>query len=500
MLDIDMALNILRSYGYSSTTSYPYIFLKDDLVGICYAYIDDEYGLLERARFFNSAEKLELFLKQYKWFEEHGRLNNMRITLDNYDTLNPKLYYLRDEKMMLPGEMFDIEGCDYREKQKYTLDQASRVLYEIGNLILIYNEMKSRQMDYLISVNALRNTLRRKYYELQTEVDKYNKVKINRQLNLLPDVPANSSINEMIEQTIKDRYNQYKVAPSLSYDELVLFLREVWDLNSNLEANIAYYNAQVDENDLYNELRVVENKLDLLKQLNDHEKTSFGFDLVKKFKEINRECAETNSVMASDYTQKKLDDVNKKYSCYDKLDMFCLSDYLREAAHNNGYDDLVIKYSKDNCGNNNYNKRLPMNEVASKLTTQYKTSFNVEEQSVLVLYNSKFRKLFDLILSIVDYDKKSVKEIIKILNKKSGFSKIKSECYDILKFRLNEEINVKIKNQIFVNYDFSTFETFVTSLIKDISKLKQIDSKMLLNSDLRMYFYLDNSVFDNSED
>ena len=60
MLDIDMALNILRSYGYSSTTSYPYIFLKDDLVGICYAYIDDEYGLLERARFFNSAEKLGL--------------------------------------------------------------------------------------------------------------------------------------------------------------------------------------------------------------------------------------------------------------------------------------------------------------------------------------------------------------------------------------------------------------------------------------------------------
>ena len=36
---------------------------SDEFISSCYKYIDDEYGLLERARFFNSAEKLELFLK-----------------------------------------------------------------------------------------------------------------------------------------------------------------------------------------------------------------------------------------------------------------------------------------------------------------------------------------------------------------------------------------------------------------------------------------------------
>ena len=498
MLDIDMALNILRSYGYSSTTAYPYIFLKDELIGICYAYIDEEFGLWERARFFDQPEDLESFLKQYKWFEENGKKNNVRIVLDNYDSLNAKLFYLRNEKMMLPGEMFDLESFDLRDKQKHTLDDCAHILYEVGELLLVYNEMKNRQMNYLIRVNGLKNTLRKKYFELQTEVDKYNKVKINRQLNLLPDVPANSSINEMLEQTIKDRYNQYKVAQTLSYDELVLFLREVWDLNSNLESNIAYYDAQADENDIYNELRVVENKIDLLKRISDQEKPVFGVDLVKSFKEINRECSETNSVMPIDYTQKKLDDINKKYSCYDSLDMFCLADYLKESLHNNDYNDLAIKYSKENRGNNAYNRKLPMNEIASKLTTQYKSSFSVDEQSVLVLYNSKFRKLFDLILDIENYEQLSIKNIIKILNKKQGFSKIKSECYDILKLRLNESVNMNIKKQVFANYDFSSFETFISSLIGDIQRLKNIDSKMLLNSDLKIYFYLDKKdILDN---
>ena len=78
---------------------------------------------------------------------------------------------------MLPDEMIDLEAYDYREKHKEALDPTSRLLYEIGNLILVYNEMKNRQMYYLSEVNSLKNMLRKKYYELQVEVDKYNNVK-----------------------------------------------------------------------------------------------------------------------------------------------------------------------------------------------------------------------------------------------------------------------------------------------------------------------------------
>ena len=49
MLDFDAVLELMKKYGYSSTSIHPYIYQNGENIGICYTYIDDEYGLLERS-------------------------------------------------------------------------------------------------------------------------------------------------------------------------------------------------------------------------------------------------------------------------------------------------------------------------------------------------------------------------------------------------------------------------------------------------------------------
>ena len=64
MLDLQVFLDLLRTYGFSSTNNYPYIYKKGDMLGLCYEYYDEDYGNLKRVKFFESKDALEDFLKR----------------------------------------------------------------------------------------------------------------------------------------------------------------------------------------------------------------------------------------------------------------------------------------------------------------------------------------------------------------------------------------------------------------------------------------------------
>lgn len=259
MLDYDTAIELMKKYGYSSTTTHPYIYQSGSTLGICYSYEDEDFGQLERIKIFEDKESFELFLKQLEWVKNNGRNFHVRMILDNYESINPKTLFLRNEKLLMDGEMFDLESYDYREMQRDQMDDVSKIIYEAGDLLLVYDEIKGRQLQYLNSIVKLKNTLREKYFELQKEVDSYNKYKVERHLTLLSEV-TDIGINDSLEITVKDKYNLY-VVQLPSYEEAADFLREVWELNKNLELNVKYYEAQKDETNARNELKVVEKKL-----------------------------------------------------------------------------------------------------------------------------------------------------------------------------------------------------------------------------------------------
>ena len=211
MLDVELALELMKKYGYSSTTVHPYIYQSGDSVGICYTYVDEDFGTLERIKIFDTLESFEEFLKQLDWLKKNGLAYHVRMCLDNYEAINPKTLFLRNEKLMIEGEMDDIETFDSRERQRDQMDEASKVLYEAGDLLLIYDEVKNRQMQYLLKVISLKNQLRQKYYDLQKAVDEYNKIKIEREMVKIPEVPDSGGIDITMEIALKDRYNVYIV-------------------------------------------------------------------------------------------------------------------------------------------------------------------------------------------------------------------------------------------------------------------------------------------------
>ena len=175
MLDFDTTFELMKKYGYSSTV-HPYIYQNGESIGLCYSYIDEDFGTLERIKLFEDADTLEDFLKKLDWVKVNGKKYHVRMALDNYESINPKVMFLRNEKIMVEGEMFDIDNYDYRESQRLQMDDVSKVIYEAGDLLLVYDEMKGRQLQYLKSIVRLKNKLRQKYFDLQTEVDKYNKL------------------------------------------------------------------------------------------------------------------------------------------------------------------------------------------------------------------------------------------------------------------------------------------------------------------------------------
>lgn len=489
MFDFETVVELMKKYGYSSTSVHPYVYQNGDTWGICYTYIDEEYGLLERIKIFDTLEEFNLFLKQLEFVKTQGKSLNIRMVLDNYESMNPKVVFLRNEKVMTEGEMFDIEGYDSQARQRSGLDVVSQIIYKAGDLLLVYDEIKGRQLQYLKNIVTLKNSLRSKYFELQKEVDTYNKYKVERTLNLIPDV-YDLGINDAMEMAVKDRYNMY-LAQMPSYEEACDFLKEVWDLNKNLELNRKYYEAQKEENDTRNEMKVVELKLDLMRKLNEEYKPLFGIDLVGKFRKINKQCGLVSNSMDSSMIQENVDRIERKYSVYDSIDLLSTSDYLREAMQNTNYGDLVIKYARGNNRNTVITNKLPLNEVAASLSLQYRDRLDMHEQAIMVLYNNhKYRKLCNAILDIEGYDSLPVKKVISKINGIKGFSKIKSECYDIVKKRIEDPLNVSIKNSLFSGYDFTSFESFVSSLIQALVRLRNVNNRMVVNGNINMYLQI----------
>ena len=491
MIQIDSALELFNKYGYSSITSHPYIYQSGESVGICYKYIDEDYGELERIKVCKSIEEMQEFFESFKWYENNGKVRHVRMILDNYESYNPKNMYLRNDKIMVEGEMFDIDSYDQKEQLRKDMDQVSKVVYEAGDLLLVYNEIKSRQLLYLKSLVELKNHLRSKYFELQKEVDTYNRVKAKRELTLLSDY-TESGINDAMEISLKDKYNQYIVKmPDLG--EALDFLKEVWELNYNLELNQKYYDAIREDSEIRNEIKVVEQKIELMKDLNDDLKPLFGTDLVSKFQKINQKCKETSANVSDETVNTQLDAVKRKYAYYSRLDPVYVSDFLREAIQNSNYEDLALKYATGATVDVLNKYKMPLNEVAADLTVKYREKLNVEEQSVMVLYNNeKYRKIFDVILSIPNFSSLTIKEVIKELNSIKGLSKLKTECYDSVKKRIDLPENASIKNSLFNNVDFTTFETFISSLISKLALLKSVNDRMTLPGDINMYLTVDN--------
>lgn len=481
MLDYNVALDLLQKYGFSST-EHPYLFWDEPNVGLCILVDDENYGKLERRKIFKDIYQYEEFLKKLAWMRDNASKYNVKMVLDSYETKEPKILFLRDNRPMLIGEMFNIEAYDERNVQKKMLDKKNRILYEIGDLLLVYDEIKIRQLNEMKQVIVFRNKIRTKYYELQKEVNYYNKVDVELNLTLLPETVVDTGFNEVNEVALKDRYNAAKVTP-IEDSELISLLEDTWELLKILECNKNYYQACVDIKNLRNEYALVHEKLNLMYSLNENYDSS-RIDLMSKFRKVNKDFENTKTYVYEDYINSKLNNIYKKYAAFDILDKDNLADFLRESMENSDYDELISRFVQNEVESSKIIK-LPMDEVITDLCNKY-ASLSVPEQSILILSNSMyFRDLMQMINQISGYESLSKKEIINYLNKFKQINKIKVGLEKI-KNRLLLPENLQFKQSIFSIIDMSSFDSIVYSLVTEMSKMKMISEKMLLNSDVNL--------------
>lgn len=481
MLDYNIALELLQKYGFSST-EHPYLFFNEPNVGLCILVDDENYGKLERRKIFTDINLYEEFLKKLAWMRDNADKYNVKMVLDNYELKEPKIMFLRDNRPMLIGEMFNIEAYDQRNEQKKLLDKKARMMYEIGDLLLVYDEMKIRQLNEMNLANSLRNELRRKYYDLQKEVNFYNKVDVELNLTLLAELITDSGVNEVSEVALKDRYNAAKSNP-LEDNEVFELLEEVWDLLKQLESNERYYQTCVDVKELRNELALVQAKIDLMTELNE-DPDAYRVDLMTRFRKINREFEENKTFVYEDYVKSKLNNIAKKYAAFSLLDKNSLADFLRESMENSDYDELMSRFMQNEVESSKIIK-LPVNQVMADLNNKYAT-LSVPEQSILILSNSSYvRELMQMINLIPNYESLPVNEVMSYLNKFKKFSKVKS-AFDVIKHRIELPENAPIKQSIFATINTTSFDGFVSSIISEMNRMKTVEQKMVLVSDVSL--------------
>lgn len=492
MLNTEEVVKEMKKYGFTSTSSHPYLFNRKDQVGICYSFDDDNYGKLERIKIFDKIEDVSEFLKSLVWYEQFGKKYNIKIALSDYNIEDPNVIFVRNGQTLVGNDLLYADKLDSIYVQEKEMPLESRLVLEAGYLLLLFEYIKNQQNNFSKKLFDENIELKHRYFELQKAVDIFNKNKVNRLMSTDPTFIPDQSFDVMTETSVKDRYNSYKTnVPSLN--DVNALLSDTWELLHSIELNQKYFEDLANDKKVKNELKVVDEKNKLITKINERALSIGTVNLCDRFQKINKKYKHYVELLPDDFVDKKTKAIEYKYSVYSKLDKTNLSKYLKSSLYCSNYDELARVYSIPN----NSGASLPFNEVATDLFNQFKNDLTPLEQSVLVLYNSEYSVIFDALLEIDNLQSLELKNVIKILEKIKGFSKVKSICFNSVKKKLLDPVNENIKKQLFLNIDYTSFETFVKSLISLTTVLKGI-TKISLNGDLKLYYKC--SKKDNLED
>lgn len=483
MLDLETAINLMKKYGYTSTTVHPYIYMVNNVIGVCYSFIDERFGVLERVALFRTSSEMDDFLKKYQWFKINGKKNNVTMKLDDYENPSPNIIYLRNGHVMAFDEMFNLEKYDNLEVQQKALNEVGRYISEAASLMDYYNARKDEQTKFFKHIDDILKKHKQTYYDLQLLVDKYNGTEHDRKISNLETRDLDSGININMERALKERLSQYKSNPP-SKQEAIDFIEEVWNLCHNLELNKLYYQNKVYEQQLINDTKHGVKKIEFMKSILDST-NFFKKDLDNAFLKIDKELAGTDVVLNDDYVNKKIEEVNQKYSYYDKLDVLKVNTYLNETLVNSNYATLAIKYSQKE-EKSEENIVLNYEAVIANLKEQF-NSLSIVEQNSLILYFSDFGRLFNTIMKVDNYASISKEELVKNLERLTVFKDLKNIFYTNIKTSVELSSNEAFKKSIFANYDFSSLESFLESCINTLNIVKNIKG-LVLNSDVDVFY------------
>lgn len=488
MLDLYTALELLKKYGYTSTSVHPYIYKNSDTIGVCYSLIDEKYGFLERVALFRAKEEMDDFLKKYQWFKQNGKANDVDMLFDRYDTPSPNILYYRKGKLMAADEMFNISKYDEEEVIKEEKEVVSTYINVATNLIKYYDEIKNTEINFLKSLKELLQERRKKYYDLQLLIDKYNdRIKIRKILNE-DNISLEAGINIDMERALKEKLSQYR-SEVPKKEEAITFIKEVFDLCMNLELNTNYLNGFVIEHNTKNDIVLATWKIDYMNKIIKNKDNPFLIkDLTKEFAKIDKEVMSKQASVVPNFIENCSNAIKKKYSYYNILEPLKVADYLEEVKTNKNYEAVATKYKKVVEKVEEKIELYDYEDIVKDLDDQFK-ALPVQDQNELIYYFS-YQELFNLVINIPNYETLDVTTIISNLEKIDKWQDIKDKAYNNVKMALTISKNDVYKKSVFSTIDYTTLESFVTSLLKIFTNIKQ-NKKLILKANTEVYFVTD---------
>ena len=490
MITRDNALKIFKKYGYNSKSVHPYLYINDKVFGVNYSYIDDVYGIVERVATFKDESEMDLFLKRYQWYKLNGRTNNVHIELSNYEISNPHVMYIRNNHVMNDAEMFNIENYDKREEKSKKLSRTKRLIEESQDLMDYYYLKKDELTKFINNYLRKQSELKRYYADLQKLVNQYNNKRF--------DIDYKASIEEFnFNEDLEEKTNVLLAkgrSTKVKDDDAYKVLDNVWLLNKSLELNEQYLDALQHDDDIDEEMRLVNTKIDFMKEvLNKKKKWQFKkINLVKSFSNIDS-TSTYQSIYDDDFVDKFTRFINNKYEAINKINEFKLCEYLNDFVGNNEFDveNNIKKCSEDENGHGQSNN-ITLDEINNDLIKQFNENLSEEEQNALILYTSIYRELFDAIMQIQGYKNNSINHLINLLNITDGFVEIFDNNYNRIKELLELDVNKNIRNTVFKSIDFKNKNKFIESIRNNINLISNINEKIKLKYNLKLYFDTNN--------
>ncbi len=466
MIKDSSIIEVFKKYGFSSKNTYPYIYRIKNGVGVCYRIDDSIYGSLERIALFNTLEELDLFLKRYSWYKKNKDKEHIKVVLNNYQVLFPSVSYMIDDKLVFNSDI----GKELEEEKEF--DDLSIYKKATIDLLKYYEHSKEQMEFYLNNYILYVDNLKYRKYLLDKEIALYKKS--HKKIEYSNKVLALKRVEDV--NIKKFKYKIDKASTLLDYKKII---KKLWDLNKSIETYAKYNDALLDGIVKYNEMLMVNKKIDFLLNVKN-KKHIIPMGLNKKFKEIELEYSGYLNNVDNKFIEESIDEVNRKYKEYDKLDDLELSDYLRLSYGRKDYLEVRSQI----------NKIRDINKYTINYLNMNYNLLDIEERNVLTLYNSKFKYLFDLILSIPDFDKWTTRKLVNYLDSIESVSRFKEEI-DKLKIKINLSKNKKIKEDYFSFISLDSFENLVKSVVKLLIILKNINKKMILNEDMAFYFKIE---------
>ena len=366
MITIEEALKTFKKYGYNSKEVLPYLYIKNNEIGVNYSYIDSKYGITERLISFHQVIDLDLFLKRFQWYKLNGKKEGVTLKLNNYEVAEPEVLYIRNNHVMTDNEMFNMKIYDKNEEKNKKATSKKRKLIEAQNLMDFYYSEKARQEKYTNNLYKKEQELRRYYYDLQCLIDKYNKNKTNIELD---NNTKSYKIDLSLESLINSKLSEYnkKLPKEEDLDNLI---NKIWELNKSLETNSSYLYAYRYNDDVDEELRLAVTKIDFMKELLSKRRWKI-VDLKKKFNGIDNQST-YESIYDDNFEDKYKDFINKKYSVKDRINEYRLSEYLNNFKTNKEYD---IERNVKRCELNQKQKvddySINVNDINISLTKEF---------------------------------------------------------------------------------------------------------------------------------